>query len=163
GMGRASRVGGENRGVASEEPIERGACRFQQQFQIAEDDVRLAGERPVPAFARFRVDRQHPGAEDETAGANGRRLVVPVMLPQIESTQRRSDNITHCGSRSLASGVRQAPDQSESCATPGSRKRSMLPRAGRSPRPTKASSKAFIRAREILPVRSKKLFLRKKS
>jgi hypothetical protein len=56
----------------------------------------------VPTFARLRVDGQHAGTEDETAGADCRRLVVPVMLPQIEPDRRRSDDVTHCGSCSLA-------------------------------------------------------------
>ena len=54
-------------------------------------------------------------------------------------------------------------DQSDSCATPGRTNRSILPGALTSPRPTRASIRAFIFVREILPVRSKKLFLLKKS
>src|SRR5262249_30178044 len=139
------------------EPVERGARRFQQQLQVPEDDMRLAGQRPVSAFAGLRVDRQHAGAEDEPAGADCRRLVMSVVLPQVEPCQRGGDEFAHTGARL------NSADQSETCATPGSRKRSMLPRAGTSPRLTKASSKAFSLAREIFPVRSKKLFLRKKS
>src|SRR5262249_9711805 len=121
--------------------------------------MRPAVQPPVSALAGLRADRQHAGAEDESAGADCRRLVMSVVLPQVEPCQWSGDDFTHSGAR-----LRSATsDQSESCATPGSRKRSTLPRAGTSPRPTKASSKAFSLAREILPARSKKLFLRKKS
>src|SRR3984893_19145451 len=79
------------------EPIERGARRFQQQLEISEYDVRLAGERAMAALARSRIDRQHAGTEDEPARADGRRLMVSVMLPQVEAGQRRRNDFTHAG------------------------------------------------------------------
>ena len=86
------------------EAVERGAGRLQQQLQVSENDVRLAGERAVAALARFRIDRQHPGTEDEAAGADGRRLVVSVVLPQIKPGMRRRNDFAH---RPLPGSIRQ--------------------------------------------------------
>src|SRR6516164_3500407 len=77
------------------EAIERGAGGLQQQFQIAENEMGLAGERAVAALAGFRVDRQHAGAEDQPAGADRRRLMMAVMLAQIEPAQRRRNDFAH--------------------------------------------------------------------
>ena len=58
--------------------------------------MRLAGERAVAPLASFRIDRQYgPGTEDEAASADSRRLVVSVMLPQIEPRERSRNDFTH--------------------------------------------------------------------
>ena len=57
--------------------------------------MRLAGERAVAPLASFRIDRQHAGTEDEAASADSRRLVVSVMLPQIEPGERSRNDFTH--------------------------------------------------------------------
>src|SRR5262249_48090971 len=77
------------------QPVERRARGFQQQLQVAEDDVRLARQRAGPALAAVRVDRDDARAENEPAGADGGRLEVPVMPPQIESGQRCGDHFAH--------------------------------------------------------------------
>src|ERR1700730_5277564 len=56
------------------EAIERRTGRFQQQSQISENDVRLAGKRTMPPLSCFGVDCQHAGAKDEAAGTDCRRL-----------------------------------------------------------------------------------------
>jgi hypothetical protein len=55
----------------------------------------LAGERAVAAFSGFRVDWQHAGAEDQAAGADRRRLVMTVMLAQVEPAERRCNDFAH--------------------------------------------------------------------
>src|SRR5262245_58692655 len=77
------------------EPVERGAGRLQEQLQIAEDDVRLAGERAVAALAGFGIDRKHPRTEDQAACPDRRRLMMAVMLPQIEPGTGRGDDFAH--------------------------------------------------------------------
>src|SRR5262245_60906665 len=77
------------------EPVERGAGRLQEQLQIAEDDVRLAGERAVAALAGLGIDRKHSGTEDQAAGADRRRLMMPVMLSQIEPGTGHGDDFAH--------------------------------------------------------------------
>src|SRR5687768_1882631 len=59
--------------------------------------MRFARERAVQALARMRIDRDHARAENEPAGADGRRLEVAVVSPQIESGQRCSDQFAHNG------------------------------------------------------------------
>src|ERR1700724_815977 len=141
------------------EAIERRTGRFQQQSQISENDVRLAGKRTMPPLSCFGVDCQHAGAKDEAAGTDSRRLVMSVMLAKVESGPRGRNSFA----QSHRTRSSQGCHQSDTCATPRRRNRSMSPRALRSPRLTRASSKAFILLCEIFPLRSKKLFLRKKS
>ena len=49
----------------------------------------------VATLAGVWIDREHSGAKDEAAGADSRRLVMPVMLPQIEPGTRRSNYFAH--------------------------------------------------------------------
>src|SRR5262249_12263212 len=75
------------------EPIERRARRLQQQLEVLENDMRLTGQRAVHALAGLRVDRQHAGAEDQPAGADRRRLVMAVVMPEIEPRPGRRDDV----------------------------------------------------------------------
>src|SRR5262245_34163114 len=77
------------------EPVKRGTGRLQEQLQIAEDDVRLAGERAVAALASLGIDRKHSRTEDQAAGADRRRLMMTVMLSQIEPGTRSGDDFAH--------------------------------------------------------------------
>src|SRR5262245_27742797 len=80
------------------EPVERGTGRLQEKLQIAKDDVRLAGERAVAALDRLGIDWKHPRTEEQAAGADRRRLMVPVMPPQIEPGTGRGDDFAHSAS-----------------------------------------------------------------
>src|SRR5262245_965942 len=83
------------------EPVERGAGRLQEQLQIAENDVRLAGEGAVAALASLGIDRKHSRTEDQAARADRRRLVVAVVPSQIEPGTRRGDDFAHSASSSI--------------------------------------------------------------
>src|SRR3982074_167070 len=52
----------------------------------------LAAQRAVHPLAGFRVDRQHAGAKDQPAGTDRRRLVVAVVMSQIEPRPGRSND-----------------------------------------------------------------------
>src|SRR5262245_20095873 len=80
------------------EPVERGAGRLQKQLQIAKNDVRLAGERAVTALASLGIDWKHSRTEDQAAGADRRRLMMAVVLAQIEPGTGRGDDFAHSAS-----------------------------------------------------------------
>ena len=47
------------------------------------------------AFAGLGIDRDHTGAKDQPAGADGWRLMVPVVVPKIEPGRWGSYDIAH--------------------------------------------------------------------
>ncbi len=49
-------------------------------------------------MAGLRVDRDHPRAKDEATRANRRRLVMPVVLPEVELRNRRRYHLAHASS-----------------------------------------------------------------